>query len=233
MPLPSLHFHSLLSRTLTGITLDSIGSLRKALRVLHDEHGVPHVVVSSIPFDATRSELWALPPDLKKTFTENTSVFPYTGASLLCISSSKSHSGCENPVVHAAAVPQLAGYYSGVGDLFSAMVLAHFEPSSSADPPSSTPLSRAASAALRITHTVLRRTALYASHQPNAEMDNYTDDELDSMDGGRQARRTKARELRLVQSADLILSGGNMACDVKEGDEDYELKLWQSDFWAI
>jgi pyridoxine kinase len=133
-------------------------------------------------------------------------------------------------VVHAAAVPQLAGYYSGVGDLFSAMVLAHFEPSSSADLPSSTPLSRAASAALRITHAILRRTALHTSRQPNAEVDNYTDDELDSRDEGRRARRTKARELRLVQSADLILSGGKITRDAEEADEDCELKLWQSDF---
>ena len=113
------------------------------------------------------------------------------------------------------------------------MVLAHFEPSSSAGPPSSTALSRAASTALRITHAVLRRTALYASRQPNAELDNYTDDELDSDDEGRQARRSKARELRLIQSADLILSGGDMARGVEEGNEVYELKLWQSDFWAM
>lgn len=190
-------------------------------------------MVSSIPFDTTRSELWALPPDLRKTFTDKTSVFKYAETSLLCISSSKSHSGCDDPVIHAAAVPQLAGYYSGVGDLFSAMVLAHFEPSNSADSPSSTPLSRAASAALRITHAILRRTALYASRQPNAEMDGYTDDELDSMDEGRRARRTKARELRLIQSADLILSGGNTAGNSEEGEEDCELKLWHSDFWAI
>jgi len=212
------------------MTLDSIGSLRKSLRALHNDYGVPHVVVSSIPFDATRSELWPLPPELRKTFTDKGSAFQYTGASLLCISSSMSHCGCDKLVVHAAAVPQLAGYYSGVGDLFSAMVLAHFEPSSSAGQPSSTPLSRAVSTALRITHAVLRRTALYASRQPNAEMDNHTDDELDSVDEGRRARRTKVRELRLVQSTDLILSGGDTALDVEEGDEDCELKLWKSDF---
>ena len=203
------------------------------MRVLHDEYCVPHVVVSSIPFDTTRSELWALPPEFRKTFTDKASNFQYTGASLLCISSSMPHSGCDKPVVHAAAVPQLAGYYSGVGDLFSAMVLAHFEPLSSADDPSSTPLSRAASTALRITHTILRRTALHASRQPNAEMDNYTDDELDSMDEGRRARRTKARELRLIQSADLILSGGKLGQDAEEGDEDCELKLWKGDIWEM
>lgn len=203
------------------------------MRVLHGKYRVPHVVVSSIPFDTTRSELWALPPEFRKTSTDKASIFQYTGASLLCISSSMSPSGCDKPVVHAAAVPQLAGYYSGVGDLFSAMVLAHFEPLSSTDDPSSTPLSRAASAALRITHTILCRTALYASRQPNAEMDNYTDDELDSVDEGRRARRTKARELRLIQSADLILSGGNLGQDAEEGDEDCELKLWKSDIWEM
>jgi pyridoxine kinase len=215
--------------------LDSIVSLRKSLRVLHNDYGVPHVVVSSIPFHASHCELWGLPPEFGKTFTDKASVFKYTGASLLCISSSMSHPGCGKPVVHAAAVPQLAGFYSGVGDLFSAMVLAHFEPSSSDNQLSSTPLSRAASTALRITQAILRRTALYASRQPNAEMDNYTDDELDSMDEGRRARRMKARELRLVQSTDLILCGGNMARDAEEGDGDCELKLWQSesDFWAI
>jgi pyridoxine kinase len=223
----------LLSRTLTGIKLDSIGSLRESLRILHNDYGVPHVVVSSIPFDTAHSESWALPPELRKTYTTKGSVFQYTGTSLLCVSSSMSRSGCDKPVVHAAAVPQLAGYYSGVGDLFSAMVLAHFEPPSSADELSSTPLSRAASTALRITQAILRRTTLYASRQPNAEMDNHTDDELDSMDEGRRARRTKARELRLVQSADLILSGGSMGRDAEEGDQDCELKLWKSDIWAM
>jgi hypothetical protein len=60
-------------------------------------------------------------------------------------------------------------------------------------------------------------------------MDNYTDDELDSMDEGRSTRRVKARELRLVQSADLILSGGKVA---RDGDEDCELRLWHGDLWA-
>ena len=46
-----------------------------------------NVVVSSIPFDATCSELWALPPDLRTTFTDNPSVSPYTEAppALYCL----------------------------------------------------------------------------------------------------------------------------------------------------
>jgi len=180
---------------------------QEALGVLHDDYGVPHVVVSSIPFNATCSELWALPPDLGEKLFDKALVLQSTGASLLCISSSKPHSRCGKPVVHAAAVLQLAGYYLGVGDLFSVMVLAHFELSSPTNLPSSpTPCLQTASTALWITHTILCCMVLYASHWPNAKMDNYTDDKLGSMDKGRVARHMKVRKLRLIQSVDLILS---------------------------
>jgi len=48
---------------------------------------------------------------------------------LLCISSSTSRSDLEKrSIIHACRVPLISGYYLGVGDLFSTLTLAHFDP---------------------------------------------------------------------------------------------------------
>jgi pyridoxine kinase len=214
------------------VPLDGLSSLRTALRMLHMEFGVPHVVVSSIPY-----RVWLagnLPPSLQ------TSVDNASSEQLVCICSSRADAeqSAAPSVVHAQTVALIPGYFSGVGDLFSALVLAHFDPPSpslnsrapspvlrslSASPISdgpsslsselystSTPLSRAAALALSKTHGVLQRTQAYYESLPEEEQ-LPTDEELDREDPERKVARMRGRELRLVQSLDIITGSGEVS----------------------
>jgi pyridoxine kinase len=100
--------------------------------------------------------------------------------------------------VHAASVPLIPGYFSGVGDLFSALVLAHFAPRAGAPA-----LAAAAGAALAKTHAVLARTHAYFQALP-ADERSETDEEADAADPARRVARMRARELRLIQSRDIL-----------------------------
>jgi pyridoxine kinase len=133
--------------------------------------------------------------------------------------------------VYAACVPLIPGYFSGVGDLFSALILGHYHtaPSPSPSPPPYPPdpnlpsLPRAVSLALTKTHAILRLTEAHVSLLP-AEDRPATDDELDEADPERRIRRMRARELRLVQGR-RILSGEAMG-------ELRSLREWE-DFWGV
>ena len=131
---------------------------------------------------------------------------------LLYISSSKSATG-ENPVVHACAVPLIKGYFPGVGDLFSALVLAHFNPDGES------PLPIAVGKALSKTHAIVELTRAYAQ---TLEADRTsTDDELDGKYPMRLVRRMRGRELRLIQGQDIIRGDSGL---------NREMKAWE-EFW--
>jgi pyridoxine kinase len=170
------------------VKLVDVASTQRALRVLHDEHRVPNVVVSSMPDGASA---WTGFPDAARPARSDAS----DTSVLACLCSSS------GGPVHAASVPLIPGYFSGVGDLFSALVLAHF--TSSPNVPA--PLAAAASAALTKTHAVLARTHAYVSALPIDER-NDTDEEADMRDPSRRVARMRARELRIVQSRDLLSS---------------------------
>ena len=126
-------------RTLTGIKLDSMRTIRQALRTLHEKYKVPNVVMSSMPIKDFIRE--ALPKDLCPDFLINgtrSSTEPFeiketnSTSALICISSSyiqpdtNTGDSDEISVIHAHILPCIPGYFSGVGDLFSALVLAHY-----------------------------------------------------------------------------------------------------------
>ena len=194
------------------MTIHDAASLRRALRTLHDTYHVPHVVVSSIPLSFWLRAL--LPPALRPADAADGGSTTH----LACIASSGAAGG-RAPTVHATCFPCLPGYFSGVGDLFSALVLAHFHPSATSPPsvapaqtgPSaaadadvdSTPLSRAASAALTKTHALLALTHAAAAALPPGERAE-TDEERDAAEPLRKVRRMRGRELRLVQGQDVI-----------------------------
>jgi pyridoxine kinase len=190
-------------RILTQIPLVSLPSVREALIKLHKEFRVPYVAISSIPLKDWLEE--ALPEDIRPSSASA------SGSWLLCITSEcdiselKSN-GEVTSIVHAQCVPFLPGYFSGVGDLFSALVLAHYHPkppSSSFSPALGTPFSSAVSHALSKTHSVLLNTYHYSEGLPEDER-LATDDEKDEKDPIRKVRRMRGRELRLIQSADVI-----------------------------
>lgn len=113
----------------------------------------------------------------------------------------------ERSVVHAQCVPLIPGYFSGVGDLFSALLLAHFHAEQETEELFATPLSAAVSQALTKTHAILMVTQAQAESLPEEER-LPTDDELDAKDPLRKIRRMRGRELALVRGQDLIRGVG-------------------------
>ncbi|KAJ6561154.1 Ribokinase-like protein [Mycena vulgaris] len=174
--------------TLTDIELKDLPSLRRAFTVLHKEYHVPHVVISSIPLAEWLKA--ALPATLSAGLDPEAN-------HLLCISSSATLDSSSSSIVHAQTVQLLPGYFSGVGDLFSALLLAHFAPGDASA------VSRAASQALSKTHAMLRLTYEHSETLPEDER-QATDDEKDLADPLRKVRRMRGRELRLVQGQDIL-----------------------------
>lgn len=200
-------------------------SLQTALTTLHETYSVPQVVISSIPLKPWLVEL--IPEESR----------PQTDQEfLLCITSSKRPSSSKtSPLsdVHICCIPLIPGYFSGVGDLFSALVLAHFTPStsdsnSSASSASATqpesPLAHATSLALTKTHAILQLTHNYASSLP-AEDRTTTDEELDANQPERKIRRMKGRELRLIQGQDILRGTKDAMGEVRK------MHAWEG-FWA-
>ncbi|KAK2464041.1 hypothetical protein APHAL10511_003985 [Amanita phalloides] len=210
--------------TLTGIPLTDFTSLRRAIEILHKDCRVANVVISSIPLHS-----WLKPflPSIIKPAESTTS--PY----LLCIASEMTEDANSDNIskVSAGSVPQIPGYFSGVGDLFSALILGHYHPQMKQNGKNvpngnakfgADPLTAATTLALSITHAVLSSTHSRALALPEAER-LATDDELDAAEPLRQTRRMRGRELALVQSRRLITS--------EEAIPRYELVPWEK-FWA-
>jgi pyridoxine kinase len=190
-------------------------SLQKVLTTLHEKYSVPNVVISSIPMTE-----WLWDPALTNVY----SAFCDQEATLLCLASVRAAPGTVSgppSAVYAACVQLVPGYFSGVGDLFSALVLGHYSPSPSSSPNSLPPLAHAVSLALTKTQAILRLTERHATSLPPGEH-TLTDNELDEVDPERRVRRMRARELRLVQGRK-ILSGEAMG-------ELKEMRKWE-DFW--
>ncbi|KAK7685751.1 hypothetical protein QCA50_011097 [Cerrena zonata] len=178
---------------LTDTCMSDLPSLRKALRILHEEYKVPNIVISSIPLRDWLQE--CLPENIRPSTTSDDGF-------LLCISSSAENPNSRSSTIHACAVPTIPGYFSGVGDLFSALVLAHYEAITDSDIKHS-PVSAAASQALTKTHGILSLTHEHARSLPEEER-LPTDEELDVKEPMRKIKRMRGRELRLIQGQDII-----------------------------
>lgn len=210
---------------LTEIKLDSLPSLRSALRKLHREFGVRSVIISSIPPGTLE-----LPPSIGIRSHPKNDL--YTPDSLLCLASfdDGTSSGPTISRVHTMRVPKIAGYFSGVGDLFSALVCAFFEDELSTQmggdngitASSQTPVSLATARAVNVTHAVLLDTERHYLSLPEADRPD-TDTEKDKADSSRRPRRMRARELRIIQAIDVIRTGSTALL----GD----LAEW-TDFWT-
>lgn len=199
--------------------LTDLPSLRKALKILHTEYHVPNVVISSIPLRHWLKD--ALPPGLQPQSKEDISDTDYL---LSIVSSTHGNTTDGAPsIVHARCVTCLPGYFSGVGDLFSALVLGHYEHSKrpSAEDDSITAIAHAVAQALSKTHAMLTITHEYAATLPEDERQP-TDEELDKKKPDRVVRRMRGRELRLIQGQDIIRNSE----PVKE-----PMGLWDS-FWT-
>lgn len=204
--------------TLTGVPLISFGALRDALSILHKH--VEHVIISSIPLQPWLSRV--LPETMQPPVsTDNQQAY------LLCISSSRTIGTSSHSTVHARLVPLITGYFSGVGDLFSALTLGHFNPSftpsdSKLHSAAQTPLSFAAAAALHKTYSILELTNAFALRLPPEDRTT-TDDERDEAEPVRKLKRMRGRELRLVQGQHILRE------EWREG-QGKDLQFWDG-FW--
>ncbi|WWD03134.1 pyridoxal kinase [Kwoniella europaea PYCC6329] len=221
---------------LSGISIVSMATLHTALRQLHTSHSLPHIAFSSIPLPislVTKLDLPAPPPsymcllpDPIPPWYDAVGVGEPEDEVLVCFASTWENEELET---WAFALPTIRGYFSGVGDLFSAMVLAHFNnPESQSDLP---PLPHAVSKALLTVQQILLRTHLYSLiqtgtsgtatprplHHSSSEHHGSvipSDAELDAIgpvnpkDPKRKAKRMRLRELRVVQERKLIVDGG-------------------------
>ena len=236
---------------MTDTKLEDLASLQRALKILHEQYQVPNVVITSIPLNpwlasALPTSIRPLSPNISTSSSSSSSSFPSSRSSspiersdhtaadayILCISSAidpmshhHHHPSTSFSTVHAQVVPLVPGYFSGVGDVFSALLLAHFHPSASPAPPSpiSTPLSRATSLALTKTHRLLVFTHSLTLALPEEER-LPTDDELDREMPLRKTRRMRGRELALIKGQGIIRG--------EEGGERREMILWDQ-FWEL
>jgi len=217
-----------IDRVLTDTKIEDGASLRKALTILHETYSVPNVVISSIPMEQWLKDL--APPHIFSPVSNKEQ-------SLLCLASvrrtANGDGGSDMPspspsTVYAACIPFIPGYFSGVGDLFSALVLGHYHTRASTPPPdndngsASPSLVHAVSFALTKTHAILRLTENHASKLPPEERTT-TDDELDQKDPERLVRRMRGRELRLVQGRKIL--SGEVVSELRL------LREWK-DFWG-
>ena len=193
-----------------------MSTLRSALTALHHHHSLANVALSSIPLPAALvASLDLPPPPLAYTaLLPDTSLPWYHPANasapeddiLVCCASTLEGDQMET---YAFALPTVQGYFSGVGDLFSAMILAHYD--KSADKP----LYKAVSHALMAVQQILIRTHLHSLSNPDPSGAATprpihvpavipSDSELDAIlpaddkDPKRKAKRMRLRELRIV-----------------------------------
>jgi len=198
----------------------------------------------------------ALPTNILPADVASRSPDSLSQSHLICISSSytppedRGRPHAEQPSadevissVHAHVLPCVPGYYSGVGDLFSALVLAHLDgPRVKGDAaeyvqsPGSQPtvLSVAATFALSKTVGILRLTHAHVSALPAdaSVRSDGTDEERDGLEPERRVRRQRARELRLIQGQDILRNVPVASSpDPTKVAELLELRPWLN-FWT-
>ncbi|ORY32844.1 bud site selection-related protein [Naematelia encephala] len=212
---------------LSGSKITDMASLQDSLKQLHTTYGLPYIALSSIPLPASKVRALALPsppssyidmlPESPPLWYEAVASAHSEDDVLVSFASTYLHGRLET---WAFALPTIHGYFSGVGDFFSAMVLAHFDDAGS-EPQA---FVSAVSKALLAVQQILLRTHLYSlananpsgmatprpMHGSNLTSVIPSDAELDALipadvkEPKRKARRMRIRELRVVQERALI-----------------------------
>lgn len=178
-------------RLLSGVKVDSLESLSRAIDEIHRVYNVPHVVITSVTFGSGEKKM-------------------------KCAGSTKTSTGAARKFV--IDVPIIEGFFSGTGDMFAALTLARFreeadragllETDSWLSPdeikPLDLPLARAIERVLGSMGLVLLKTKEARDEKLGLLRSLVADEELD--DRARHVRLTKASELRLVQSQKELLN---------------------------
>lgn len=187
-----------MARLLSGIKITDKRTLLKAISMLHKDHGVPHVVVTSIQFpsegvDAAHGSLTVM----GSTATTN-----------------------DEPQAFEIMVSRLPAFFSGTGDMFAGLLTARLREQAviaqclnraswkQATPPLSAcdlPLAKAVRQVLASMHVVLSRTAQGVEQMAYSRAGagpglGQTADMVGHLS------RTKAAEIRVVRHIDDIVS---------------------------
>ncbi|TIA92518.1 hypothetical protein E3P99_00585 [Wallemia hederae] len=156
---------------LTDIKLITKEDVQHALHILHTQYGVRNVVITSIGFGED--------------------------GCLSTIMSAHEHDTHTRQLQY----PLIEGYYSGVGDIFSALLVANYE-AATVDMKNCSEidiLTHATEKTVASIQAVLSNTRQYAAKILPADIDVDIDKDTDNK---RRIERQRARELRLIQSQD-------------------------------
>lgn len=194
------------AQVLAAQEITSLATLRQVLHKLHTEYGVPNVVITSL----------ALPDaDLKALGLALT--LPSGEEAMLLVGSSLDDTHGERAWM--MQFPTKGEYYTGVGDLFSALVLARYAPTAASVPPPAQyaapsdehadacdahPVARSVMLAVATLQQVLECTRASMTAAGEAlGVDVFQPAHLADLDTRVQIMRL--RELRIIPSADAIL----------------------------
>lgn len=220
---------------LSDTKIHDLTTMRKAIATLHKAYQVPHVLITSIRLPATQAST----PKADKEH-------PASMAKLSVVGSSATSKN--EPRLFRITVPALPVFFSGTGDMFSAILVARLRQAAkeanvmnqeswrSPDEVSGPelPLAKAAERVLASMHVVLKDTERH--HQDIAErwkeesklQEGAGEDASEQMEVEKHLRLTKAAEVRVVRNARALREPPNLgdfkaqAIDIQDsGDDSY------------
>ncbi|KAL4866844.1 hypothetical protein BDV12DRAFT_172358 [Aspergillus spectabilis] len=194
------------AEVLSGIQINSLQTLAKAITTLHATYKIPHIIITSVQLSKLSPSPENPPPD--STSTQN--LLTVIGSTVLSTG---------KPRLFRIDVPAIDCFFSGTGDMFAALTVARLREAVFADPnsnlrntrswvsgddvsPTELPLAKATEKVLASMHNVLEKTieARDAELAANASSvgSQGTEEELKKRE---HLRLTKAAEVRLVRNA--------------------------------
>lgn len=205
---------------LSEVKIHDLASMKQAITALHQQHRVPHVLITSI----------RLPPTASNTPTQTDEDLAAT-AKLSIIGSTAR--GDMSPRLFRITVDALPVFFSGTGDMFASLMVARLRQAAqdadllnrpswrSADDvePQDLPLAKAAERVLASMHVVLKDTAEHY-HAAASALRNDKDGELNEGKGAeaeeeKEAQQhlalTRAAEVRVVRNLKALVSPPSVA----------------------
>lgn len=195
---------------LSEVQIRDLVTMKQAITKLHQVHGVPHILITSIRLPPTATST----PTTKIEDSSTSAKLSVIGSS--CTSDSK-------PRLFRITVPALPVFFSGTGDMFAATLVARLRQAALkagvldrqswrsddgvAGP--DLPLARAAEMVLASMHAILRDTAQHydqvakkVNEEPSQESG---DGSKEIQETQRHLRLTRAAEVRVVRNAKALL----------------------------
>lgn len=176
------------AQSLAGKEITNVDTLLQVLSSLHDQ-GASNVIITSV--ELPDSELTAI------------GATPSSEPSMVLVGSTRLSGSSGSLRPWFIQFPEIKGYFSGVGDLFAALLIGRFQPSDGAaaspaptDEHQLTPIAQAAEQAIASVQAVLHRTL-----QTTQSLDDESSSSASNADESqRKVDTMRKRELRIIQS---------------------------------